>query len=428
MAAPPEGRKTPPWLPAIVLLAVLILAGSGWMVRHGRAGRAPGMRGGSGAPVPVSAARVTVASVPEWVTALGSVTPRSYVNVVPRVSGLLKAVDYHEGQMVQAGQLLAQIDPRPYEIQVEQVHAQLLRDEALLRGAVRDLRRYQVLLRQNSIAHQQVDDQRALVAQDRGTVAADQAALDNARLQLSYTRITAPISGLAGLRLVDPGNMVGTSGGVGSNAAATGNTSGGVSSNAIVSLAEVQPITVVFAIPQDQLPEVLAEIRAGHKLEVEAWDARNRVRIATGFLLATDNQINVATGTINLRAEFQNRGLRLFPNQFVNVRLLVRTLPDALVVPAPAVAVGAPGTYVYVIGPQQTVAVRTVVAGVTDHGMTVITRGLTAGERVVTDGLDRLRPGAHVRVIVRSPSAAGGAPAAPVPGGTPAPVRTGGKS
>lgn len=394
---------------AIAALFVVLVLGVGlWLARPGRAQR-PGLRGGAGGPVAVSAATVTVESVPVWLTALGSVTPRSYVNVVPRVSGLLQTVDYHEGQMVQAGQLLAQIDPRPYQIQVEQVRAQLLRDEAQLRGAVRDLGRYQVLLRQNSIAHQQVDDQRALVEQDRGTVAADRAALDNARLQLSYTRITAPISGLAGLRLVDPGNMVTTNGAVGS-AVATGSASGAAVSSAIVSLAEVQPITVVFAIPQDRLPQVLSEIHAGHKLTVEAWDARDVVRVATGFLLATDNQINVATGTINLRAEFQNRRLRLFPNQFVNVRLRVRILPDAMVVPASAVAVGAPGTYVYVIGAQQTVAVRRVVAGITDHGMTVIVQGLKPGERVVTDGLDRLRPNARVRVVAARESAPVGMP------------------
>jgi multidrug efflux system membrane fusion protein len=354
---------------------------------------------GPGGPIPVTAAVARVQAVPVWISALGTVTPRNYVNVMPRVSGLLQTVDYREGQMVNAGQLLAQIDRRPFEIAVEQASAQLLRDQAQLDGAKRDLARYETLLAQNSIAHQQVDDQKALVAQYMGTTAADRAALDNAKLQLTYTRITAPISGRTGLRLVDAGNLVNTSGAVGGGTQSTSGTGGSGNNTPIVTLAQVQPITATFAIPQQQIGPVLQLLHAGEQLPVEAWDARGTARLANGKLLAADNQINTATGTLNFKAEFGNDKLTLFPNQFVNVRLHVDTLANAVVVPSTAVAVGAPGTYVYVVGSDNKVAVRAITTGGSTEGLTVVSAGLQAGERVVTDGLDRLRAGAMVRVV-----------------------------
>ncbi len=350
--------------------------------------------------IPVRAALVLVKPMPIWIRALGTVTPRKYVNVMPRVSGLLLSVDYQEGQPVRAGQLLATIDPKPFRIQVEQARAQLQRDHAQLDGAKGDLKRYEVLQVQDSIARQQVDDQRALVKQLAGTVATDKAALDNANLQLSYTRITAPISGIAGLRQVDAGNMVNTNGSIGGSA---GNTASATSSLVpIVTIAQVQPIQVTFSIPQTDLPQILDRLRQGASLEVQAWNQRNSQSLATGKLVAVDNQINTSTGTVALRAEFANPGMVLFPNQFVNVQLLVNTVAHAVVIPSAAIAIGAPGSYVYVIGSDDKVTLRKVDAGASENDETVILKGLKPGERVVTDGLDRLKDGAKVHVITLS--------------------------
>lgn len=391
---------------ALILGAVALLVVFAATRQHSAA--APLSKAGhnGGGPVTVSAAAARRQAVPVWVNVLGTVTPHNYVNVMPRVAGLLESVNYREGQMVKAGQLLAQIDPRPFQIAVEQAQAQLLRDQAQLDGAKRNLTRFRELLAQDSIAAQQVDDQQALVAQYIATVAADRAALDTSKLQLTYTRIVAPVSGLAGLRPVDAGNMVNTSGAIGaatqsSNNSGTsgGNTGSGGNSTPIVTLAQVQPVNVSFAIAQQQIGTVLQRLHAGKTLPVEAWNAGNTQRLASGNLLAADNQINTTTGTLNLKAEFANRSLELYPNQFVNVRLRVDTLENAVVVPAAAVAVGAPGTYVYVVGADHKVAVRQVSTGVSDNGLTVIVSGVQAGEQVVTDGLDRLHAGATVRVM-----------------------------
>ncbi len=350
------------------------------------------------APQPVTAALAKTRALPVWFTALGTVTPRSLVNVMPRVSGLLQSVDYRQGGMVKAGQLLATIDPRPFRIAVEQAHAQVEQTAAQLAGAQRDLARYETLLKQDSISEQQVSDQRATVAQLRATLDANSAALDNARLQLSWTRITAPVSGLTGLRPVDAGNMVSTIGAVGAGSTA-GVSTGGGSAVPIATIAQVQPIDVTFALPQQQIGAVVGQITTGRALEVQAWDARNTTLLATGKLVAADNQINTATGTLNLRAEFDNAKLTLFPNQFVNVRLLVRTVSAAVVVPSTAVAVGAPGTYVYVIGTGDKVTLRPVKIGASYGDLVQIVSGVRSGERVVTAGLDRLRDGLKVKVV-----------------------------
>jgi len=391
-------RRGPARLMAMGLLSAagVMLALYTLLVAHAQPGRGAG-RPGANAPTPVTAATARQQSMPVWLDALGTVTPRNYVNVMPRVAGLLQSVNFREGQPVKAGALLATIDPRPYRIQVEQAQAQLMRDQAQLAGAQFDLARYETLLAQDSIARQQVDNQRTTVAQLKGTVAADQAALDNARLQLAWTRITAPSSGIAGLRQVDAGNMVGTGGAIGGgNSATTGTVS---NSTPIVTLAQVQPVTVTFAVAQNRLPAVLARLRGGAVLPVQAWDQRRTTQLAGGKLIAVDNQINTATGTVTLKAEFANLHMTLFPNQFVNVRLLVDTLRNAVVVPSIAIATGAPGSYVYVIDDKNKVTVRTVTPGVSDGADTAITTGLAAGERVVTDGLDRLRDGSTVRVV-----------------------------
>ena len=392
------------WLLAIV--ALLVAGGLWWRLGDvGHAQKGPGGMGrGEQGPQPVTAAVAKALPLPVWFTALGTVTPRSLVNVMPRVAGLLQSVDYKQGRMVKAGQLLAQIDPRPFQIAVAQAQAKVEQTQAQLAGAQRDLVRYETLLGQDSIAAQQVSDQRATVAQLKATLDANKAALNNAKLQLSWTRITAPVAGLAGLRPVDAGNMVTTSGAVGAVTVAnsgggTSAGSGGGNATPIAVIAQVQPVDVTFALPQQQIGEVVGQLLHGKQLEVQAWDARNTKLLATGKLVAADNQINTSTGTLNLRAEFDNKDLALFPNQFVNVRLLVRTLPDAVVVPSTAVAVGAPGTYVYVIGAGDKVALRKVVTGAAYENLTQIVSGVRPGERVVTDGLDRLRDGSKVRVV-----------------------------
>jgi multidrug efflux system membrane fusion protein len=393
-ASRPELSSSSRWLLGGGGLLAAILVGA--YLLHPAYAAKPGGRGDKG-PAPVTVASVTRQAMPVWLDALGTVVPRQYVNVMPRVAGLLQSVNFREGQPVKAGALLAVIDPAPYRIAMQQAAAQLARDQAQLAGAESDLARYVTLQQQDSIAVQQVDQQRALVAQYKGTVAADRAALANARLQLSWTRITAPTSGIAGLRTVDAGNMVGTSGAIGGgSSAATGTAS---SSTPIVTLAQVQPVAVTFTVAQTRLPDVLARLRTGAMLPVQAWDQRRSAKLADGKLIAVDNQINTATGTVNLKAEFANQGYSLFPNQFVNVRLLVDTVQQALVVPLTAVATGAPGSYVYVVDSASKVALRPIKTSVADATFIVVTSGLAAGERVVTDGLDKLRDGATVKIV-----------------------------
>ena len=461
VAATKPASRRGRWL--LPIMALVIAGGLWWRLGDvGHAQKGPGGMGrGEQGAQPVTAAVAKAQPLPVWLTALGTVTPRSLVNVMPRVAGLLQSVDYKQGRMVEAGQLLAQIDPRPFQIAVAQAQAQVEQTQAQLGGAQRDLVRYETLLGQDSIAAQQVSDQRATVAQLKATLDANKAALSNAKLQLSWTRITAPVAGLAGLRPVDAGNMVTTAGAVGAGNAATSGSatsagSGGGSATPIAVIAQVQPVDVTFALPQQQIGAVVGPLLhtpgslqagfapqrgsktlgrpggfpdAGKQLEVQAWDARNTRLLATGKLVAADNQINAATGTLNLRAEFDNKDLALFPNQFVNVRLLVRTIPDAVVVPTTAVAVGAPGTYVYVIGAEDKVALRKVVTGAVYENLTQIVSGVRPGERVVTDGLDRLRDGSKVRVVQARqamPGAVASSAHAGKPGGKAKPVAASG--
>ena len=367
-------------------------------------------------PTPVTVASVKQEAMPVWIDALGTVVPRSYVNVMPRVAGLLQSINFREGQPVKAGQLLATIDPRPFRIALEQAQAQMQRDQAQLDGAKIDLGRFETLLKQDSISAQQFTDQRATVAQLKGTVAADKAAVDNAQLQLGWTRILAPTSGIAGLRQVDAGNMVGTSGAIGGGNSAI---SGTVASfTPIVTLAQVQPVAVTFTVPQNQLASVMERTRSGASLPVQAWDQRRTAQLGTGKLIAVDNQINSTTGSVTLKSEFTNPNLTLYPNQFVNVRLLVNTLNDALVVPSTAVATGAPGSYVYVVSNGK-VSLRVVKTGVTNASTTVATSGLKLGEQVVTEGLDRLRDGSKVKIV--TPVSPGSPPAGQLQHHHPAP-------
>jgi membrane fusion protein, multidrug efflux system len=333
-------------------------------------------------PTPVSAEAARTGDVSIYLSGLGTVTPLRSVTVRSRVEGELLRVAFREGQSVKEGDLLAEIDPRPFRVQLMQAEGQLARNQALLANARMDLERYEMLFRQDSIARQEVDTQASLVRQYEGAIKADQSQVANARLQLDYARIHAPISGRLGLRLVDPGNVVRPG-----------------DANGIVVITQLQPVAVVFSIPQDQLPQVLK--KRGEKLPVEAWDRENRQRIASGTFMTVDNQIDPATGTIKVKAEFPNDDGTLFPNQFVNARMLVETRRGAVLIPAAALQRGSQGQFVYVVKDDGTVSVRPVRLGPAEGTRVAVEAGLAAGERVVVDGLDRLREGARVEVSDR---------------------------
>ena len=358
-----------------------------------------GRKGGGGfdqnRPQPVAVATAQTGDMPVVQTSLGTVLSGRTATVRPRVDGLLQSVLFGEGDNVKAGAILAQIDPAPFQVQLEQADGQLARDTAQLNNARLDLGRYQTLLKQDSIAEQQVDQQAALVRQLEGTVKVDQATVDSAKLQLSYTRISAPIAGRLGLRQVDPGNMVHTS-----------------DTNGIVVIAEMNPIGVLFTVTEDVAPGVISQLRAGRKLPVEAWDRDRKNLIARGTLVSADNQVDVSTGTVKLKAEFANNDGKLFPNQFVNVRMVVDVRRNVVIVPSAAVQRNAQGQLVvYAVKSDNTIAVKPVTTGPSDALNTSIVSGLAAGERVVTDGLDRIREGSKVEVT--SPAAANAPPPAP---------------
>jgi multidrug efflux system membrane fusion protein len=329
----------------------------------------------------VGAAIIAPGNIRVVVNALGTVTPIATITVQTQISGQLTKVAFTEGQTVQKGEFLAQIDARPYEIQKAQAEGQLAHDQGLLSQAKMDLTRYQGLVQQNSIARQQAEDQVFIVQQYEGTVKVDQALVDAQTLNIAYCHIVSPITGRIGLRLVDPGNYVQTT-----------------ASSGIAVLTELQPITVIFSVPEDDLPDIMPQFNAGTALSVTASDRANVKQLASGQVSAVDNQIDTTTGTVRVRAQFDNADNALFPNQFVNVQLLVKTLQNVVTVPTSAIQRGSPGTYVYAINADNTVSVRQIVVGPTDGTMTAVNSGLTAGERVVVDGADRLRDGLKVNV------------------------------
>ncbi len=339
-------------------------------------------------PQSVQVKAVFTGDMPETLFALGTVTPTATVTVVPQLSGYLTAVGFTEGEDVAQGQFLAQIDPRPYEVQLQQSQAALAKDEAGLAQARSDLARYMRLGRQNSIAEQQITDQEFLVQQDEAAVEGDQANIASAKLDLTYCHITAPVAGRIGLRLIDPGNYVTSS-----------------SSTGIAVITSIKPITVIFTIPQDDLAEIVSRFSSGAKLPVTAYSSDNTTKIATGSLAAISNQMSATTGTIELRATFTNDNEALFPDEFVNTSLLVKTLKGVTLVPSSAVQSGSPGAYVYVVKANDMVAMQPVTTGPSDGVDTVIEKGLSPGELVVTDGVDRLTDGTKVVVVPMDDSA-----------------------
>ena len=338
-------------------------------------------------------------------TALGTASALRTAIVKARVDGLLQKLLFTEGSIVKEGEVLAQLDPVPFQVALEQAEGTLARDAAQLNNARLDLQRYQTLLKQDSIAQQQVDQQAALVRQLEGTVKISQAQVDNARLQLSYTSIKAPIGGRLGLTQVDPGNQVHSS-----------------DANGVVVITQVDPMGVLFTIPQDVLPRVLARLRAGEKLPVEAWDRDQKSVLARGELITTDNVIDVTTGTVRLKARFPNAELKLFPNQFVNVRMVVDIRRGVVTIPSAAIQRAPQGTVVYVVKDDSTVTVRPVTTGATEGQVIEVAQGLQAGERVVTDGIDRLREGTKVDVTDPNAKPARVNNGPPGPGGGKGPV------
>ena len=395
--APKSSRRGLGFYLILLVVVLALAAGLGWIIFHPRPTATPSRSRFSGdGAMPIVAANVEKGDIPVVLNELGTVTPLAMVTVRTQISGQLMRVGFQEGQDVNKGDFLAEIDPRPYQAALDQFQGQLLKDQALLKNAQIDLARFQKLVEQNSIAVQQRDTQEYLVRQYEGTVKSDQAQVDNAKLNLAYCHIVAPVSGRVGLRQVDPGNYVQTS-----------------DPNGLVVLAQIKPISVIFTIPQDSLPAVAKRFAGGTKLTVTAFDRDQTTKLATGFLLTLDNQIDTSTGTVKLRAQFDNADEVLFPNQFVNVQLLVDSLHGVTIVPTAAIQRGAPGTFVYVLKPDDTVGVQVVKVGPSDGERVAILNGLAPGDKVVVDGTDKLKDGAKVSVSPADGGAKPQTPAAP---------------
>ena len=387
--APHTSQSTAKGRAGCFILLLAIFAGGGWWWWTHQAAGPPGapmgkggMRGGFGGPVPVSIEEVKQEDFEEWVNLSGTVTPLGVVTVRSRVDGELQKVHFTEGQMVKAGDLLAEIDPRPFQVALDQAKTALARDQALQDNARADLARYQALLKQNSIARQQVDTQASLVQQYEASIASDKAAIASAELQLSYTKITSPLAGRVGLRQIDAGNMIRAG-----------------DANGLVIVTQMNPMGLIFSIPQDRVTAVRKRLSGSNSVPVEAVDAEMDSTLGTGKLLTTDNQIDLTSGTLKLKAELPNEDGALFPNQFVITRLLVDVVAKATVAPATAVQRGSRGPYVYQLGEDGTVSLRILKTGAVHGDRQLILDGLKPGDKVVTLGVDRLRDGAKVEVI-----------------------------
>jgi multidrug efflux system membrane fusion protein len=370
-----------------LLIIAALIAGGFYYYNHktastaGKPAASP-WRNDPGRAIPIQAATVQSGAFEVYLEALGTVTAAQTVVAHSRVDGQLLKLHFKEGDSVKAGVLLAEIDPRPYQVQLTQAEGQMARDRAQFENAKADLQRYRILLKQDSVSQQQVDTQEALVAQYEGLLKYNQGQIDSAKLNLDYTRVTAPISGRLGLRRVDVGNMVRAS-----------------DPNGIVVITQEEPIDVMFTLAENELPKVVQKVYAGVRFPVEAWDRTQKNLLGRGTLMTIDNQIDIATGTVKLKARFDNKNHGLFPNQFVNVRMKIDELQNALLAPSAAVQRGSVGAFVYVIGDDGKVSVRQVTPGEEGAGKQVIAQGLTADERVVTDGTDRLREGSSVEII-----------------------------
>jgi multidrug efflux system membrane fusion protein len=408
--APPAAKRRRPLAKAFWTIVVLILlAGGGYGIYHlATTQTAPtaqaGRRGSFAGQTSIGAATAVNGTIHVYVNALGTVTPLATVTVVSQIAGQLQQVAFTEGQEVKKGDFLAQIDSRPYEALKAQYEGQLAHDQGVLAQAKADNDRYQTLLKQNSIAKQTADDQMFIVQQDEGTVRVDQAQIAAQALNIAYCHIVSPIDGRVGLRLVDTGNYVQAG-----------------SSTGIALLTQVHPISVLFPVAEDDLDEIQPQVLAGTKLQATAFDRANVKQLEVGVVSSLDNQIDTTTGTVKLRALFDNPDNKLFANQFVNIKLLVKTLDNVVTVPGAAIQRGAPGTYVYAIGDDNKVAVRTVTVGPTDGDEVAITKGLAAGDKVVVDGADRLKDGAPVTIsaLDGKPVAERAKPAAPADGASP---------
>ena len=382
--APPDEKKprSRTWLYIAIAIILAVLAFV-WFRSHnaGSAAQETGKsgRGGERGSTPVVAAQAVTGNIGVYVTGLGAITPLSTVTVKSRVDGQLMTVYFKEGESVHQNDPLIEIDPRPYQAVVTQTEGQLTRDQALLDNARVDLTRYQTLLSQNAIPEQQLATQRALVAQYEGTVKNDQGLLDAARLNVTYCHITSPITGIVGLRLVDPGNIVHAT-----------------DTNGMIVITQLQPISVIFPVAEDQLPPILQKIRAGQKLPVDAWDRDMKGKIASGTLATMDNEIDQTTGTLKLRAIFQNESDALIPNEFVNARLLQQEKTGVTLLPSAAIQRNTTQTYVYLIKPDSTVTVRYITLGTTEGDQTEIVSGLSSGDKVVMTGVDKLQEGGKV--------------------------------